>query len=511
MSDTISGSRSGVTATTIASGGMLCTAGGADVGEVLHATPAELATRVRWVLPDEPAADVAGWVDSPYTPTPTIIEAARDLFDRTADAQLLRSDATPVASAATLAAVEAEVTRARAGAKVACFVTGVPGGGKTLVGLQAIHAVERGRGVFLSGNGPLVAVLQEALARDHVARTGEKLEEARRVGRTFVANVHRWIEQYAGTSEVPGDLVVAFDEAQRAWSAEHAARKHNRPMSEPAQVLEILSRRPGGSLLLALIGGGQEINTGEAGLGEWVRALAQRPGWQVAASDAAGLGLGERVRRVPALDLPASRRSFRAGGLTRWVEAVLAGDAAMARRAAAKLDRFPMALGRDIEAGRAWVRRHCRGERRAGVLCSSGARRLRPLGLDPTQQPDVAAWYLNGPEDVRSSSFLELPATEFAAQGLEIHWSLLVWGGDLRRVADGWQYRRFLGTQWTTVRAAQAKVYLLNKYRVLLTRAREGMAIIVPHAADDPTRSADVYDGTFGYLADCGLPLIDDA
>jgi hypothetical protein len=411
---------------------------------------------------------------------------------------------------------------------VICFITGVPGAGKTLAGMNVVNSVHGGSATFLSGNGPLVSILREALALDHSSRKGVRIGEARHRSGTFVTNVHRWLDEYIDRSpdRVPLEQVVVFDEAQRAWSREHSKRKFKRDESEPAMVLQVMNRHSDWAVVVALVGGGQEINTGEAGLAEWGRALdLSFNNWKVAISpellegspSTSGTKLFEQLpknfeRRLTidaGLHLSVSIRTFRTTQLNSWVEAVLGGNTDEASNIARRMPNYPLRVTRDLEACREWLRSKARGLRRAGLVASSGARRLRPLGLNVSERFDEADWFLKGKSDIRSSDYLELAATEFAIQGLEIDWSGLCWGGDLRRTEHGWQFLQFRGTAWIRVTAEDDRRFILNRYRVLMTRAREGLIIWVPLGdSRDPTRAPSVYDPTYEYLRKCGMKPI---
>lgn len=475
----------------------------------------------------ESGVPAAEWPKGTYHPTPTIIEAACHLYANMDVREISRSHAGSNNLQRTTLAVLAAISEARAhGSKTICFITGVPGAGKTLAGLNIVHNArlhtDGDLGVLLSGNGPLVKVLREALARDEARRTGKSLDEARRTSATFVQGVHAFLDEYSEKSTAPLDRVVIFDEAQRAWNAEHAFRKFKRRSSEPALMLEIMNRHHGWAVIVGLIGGGQEINTGEAGLSEWGRVLEQRYlNWTVLVSNellqgdhsTAGDTLfplvppGLDVITDPALHLRVCLRSYRAEKLSEWVALVLAGRADAARRVAEEsLAEYPLFLTRRLQDARRWLRAQRRGTRRSGLLASSGARRLRPYGIDVTAAIDVKKWFLAPASDIRSSSFLEIAATEFAVQGLELDWAGLCWGADLRRGPNDWTFHQFRGSSWINVGQEDRKKYMLNKYRVLLTRAREGLVIWVPRGSKgDYTRNPEFYDGNARYLRDCGV------
>ena len=477
---------------------------------------------------DHDAIDPERWDSTEYVPTPTILEAARVLYEGQNVREISRCHAGAKNLTKTSAAVMLAVQRARQNErKLICFVTGVPGAGKTLAGLNIVHnreLHEGSLGVFLSGNGPLVKVLSEALARDHGERTGQSIAESRRRVSTFIQNVHRFIDAHFTSSTPPPDRVVIFDEAQRAWNREQSLRKFKRDCSEPEIMLDIMDRHHGWAVIVALIGSGQEINTGEAGLGEWGRALAHRfRHWSVLVPPHAVTGdldgNGDPLFETPpseicvlndgALHLDVSLRSYKAQAVSEFVAHVLSKQPEAARLALASCPEFPIAMTRNLGAARAWLKRRQRGSRRIGLIASSGGRRLKAHGLDVRTDLDVENWFLNASSDVRSSYYLETPATEFGIQGLELDWTGLCWDIDLVPDSGGWHMRAFKGTHWQTVRNETRRRYVLNKYRVLLTRAREGMVIWVPQGdSADWTRPAPVYESVADYLRLCGIAEI---
>jgi hypothetical protein len=494
----------------------------------LAATLVELHQRV---APHQVGAVVAQeWLLAPYRPTPTIIEAAQALFAGHDVRAIAQSEASAKNLHDTQDAVARAVETARTrGRKVVCFVTGVPGAGKTLAGLNIVHQFKSGEATFLSGNTPLVKVLRKALAKDASGRQNTSLGNEQRTAETFIANVHHWLDEYIDKKpmEAPAERVVCFDEAQRAWNRQHSRRKFKRDASEPSMILRVLDRHPNWGVLVALIGNGQEINTGEAGLAEWGRALAEEfPHWDVylsprlmdgqssSAFEQLPPALLERARTDGALNLDTPVRSFRADRLTLWVNAVLAGETERARELSGTLTQYPLYITRDIETARAWLRKRARGLRRSGLVATSGARRLRPHGIEVKLVLEPEEWFLTSSDDVRSSSFLELAATEFAIQGLELDWAGLCWDADLRWEASTqqWVPHQFKGTAWTKVRAAEIRQYVINKYRVLLTRAREGLVIWVPHGSElDRTRPVQTYDAIYNVLCECGVKVLSKA
>ena len=489
--------------------------------------------------------DGEAWAASAYQPTPTIIEAAQALYARHGVEAISRSDAGARNLAITSRAVEAIIDKAaRERFKAIVFLTGVPGAGKTLVGLNVAtrrrRAEDAAHAVFLSGNGPLVAVLREALTRDELARLRKsgsgvrKGEVAQRV-KPFIQNVHHFRDDGVRTlssGAPPHDRVVIFDEAQRAWdramTADFMKRKKGLAgfdRSEPQFLIEYMDRHPDWAVVVCLVGGGQEINRGEAGIVTWLEAIRDSfPGWQVYVSpelhDAeysagpAMASLEERAQVVPteSLHLAVSMRSFRAENVSRFVKAVLDAELDAARQILAELStRYPIVLTRDLDRAKRWLRQRARGTERYGLVATSGALRLKPHAIDVRVSVDPIHWFLNGPDDTRSSWYLEDPATEYQIQGLELDWVCVSWDADLRFADGGWEYRSFNAKGWQNVNSRDRRRYLQNAYRVLLTRARQGMVLFVsPGDPADPTRQPGFYDATYTYLRELGISTLDD-
>lgn len=478
--------------------------------------------------------DPIKWDDSLYRPVPTIIEAAELLFAGHDVAEIDHRGAKNL-KVTCKRLVELVQGAQREKKKLICFVTGVPGAGKTLTGLTVVHnpalrEANRPAGVFLSGNGPLVKIVSAALARDRKRRAQESGE--RTIG-TFIQNVHTFIREGLEKPDRPQvEQVVVFDEAQRAWNADQSRKKNGIEQSEPDVLLSIMDRHRW-AVVIALVGGGQEIHDGEAGLAEWGRSLAQKyKHWQVACSPTAlelhacnsghqlfedGRPSDVEILIEPALHLDVNLRTFRAARIAEWVEAVLACDAALASRILPELKSFPLVLTRSLEKARAWLRSAARGNYRAGLLASSNAVRLRADGLELSSgfrqgnRDMYVHWFLNFLPDVRSSNQLEIAASEFECQGLEIDWSGVCWGGDLAfdKTVGGWAFNYFSGSRWQTLHNDVDRRYRLNTYRVLLTRARRGLVIWVPKGdVDDKTHSPFLFDQTAEYLANCGVPVI---
>lgn len=509
----------------------------------LCSTAEGLGSIIESVLAAYPGAaiDVTEWASGRYHPTPTIIEAATALYNRHSVAEIARNDASAINLARTSERIAEIIRSSRTDRrKSLCFVTGVPGSGKTLVGLNTatrhsdvnddLHTV------FLSGNDPLVSVLREALARDKVRREAgagrvARLGAARSEVRAFIQNVHHFRDEcLLDPHRPPVEHVALFDEAQRAWNEPQTSRfmlqKKKRPnfaVSEPEFLISCMDRHKDWAVVVCLVGGGQEINRGEAGIGEWIRAVVRSfPDWCVHLSPrltdseyAAGGALEmlqghSGLRLEEELHLSVSMRSFRAESVSGWVKRLLDLDSDGARGTLGEFgERYPVVLTRDLSAARDWLRSKARGSERYGLVVSSQAQRLKPHAIDVRAPVSPIHWFLNTKDDVRSSFYLEDAATEFHVQGLELDWAGVVWDGDFRHSETGWGHWSFRGNRWQRIRSEERQTYLKNAYRVLLTRARQGMVIVVPRGdPTDSTRDADFYDGTFRYLSGLGLSLL---
>ncbi len=511
------------------------------VFEPVRAAPSQLRSVLEKGLTQSPKSLTASepWENGRYNPTPTIVEAATALYAKHGVEEITRSDAGAINLKQTAEAIATAISAARStNSKAICFVTGVPGAGKTLVGLDvATRYAEEGQlhSVFLSGNGPLVAVLREALARDKIAReaeAGRKITKKNALApvQAFIQNVHHFRDAYLKDARPPSDHIAVFDEAQRAWNREKAAdfmrRKRGHAdfqMSEPEFLISCLDRHKDWAVVVCLVGGGQEINTGEAGISEWISALVHRyPKWRVHISPhlrESEYGSGDAVDALsgrpqvyfdPALHLAVSMRSYRAEHVSGLVKCLLDLDVSSARENYSKLNElYPIRITRDLPRAKAWLRAQARGNERYGVVVSSQAQRLKPHAIDVRAPMDPVHWFLHDKSDVRSSYYLEDVATEFHVQGLELDWTCVVWDADLRHGSSGWQHYSFVGTRWNRVHAKERQMYLKNAYRVLLTRARQGMVLVVPQGdPHDPTRSPDFYDSTYSYLQDIGFPTL---
>jgi hypothetical protein len=460
------------------------------------------------------------WETAPYRPVPTIVEAATMLYSRHGVAEIASARADVGNLTRTTEAIHTAVRHARAeNRREVVFVTGIPGAGKTLCGLHAVFGADSGA-AFLTGNLPLVHVMREALARN-ARDQGRSIRVARQEVESAIQPLIGFLRDNLPRSEPPHEHVIVFDEAQRAWDANFGHRKFGHAQSEAALFLDILNRHADWAVIVALVGGGQEINTGEAGLAAWGEALLERPHWHVRAAQNVLTAQDPRQRLFdsahealtvdPALHLEVPIRSIRSVAAAPWVDAVLLGDAARAHSIAETAGGVPFLLTRSLPAMRAALRRLARGTRRAGMVCSAGARRLVPEGVWPSfphlDASAVANWFLQRWPDVRASDALEVPATQFACQGLELDQVGLCWGNDLirRPTRTTWVVRSFAGARWLETRGEAAIAYQVNTYRVLLTRARYETVIWVPSGdTDDTTRRPAEFDAVAAFLQECG-------
>lgn len=480
------------------------------------------------------------WEAGRYSPTPTIIEAAMALYNGHNVEEIFRKDATAKNLSDTTNCISDIIQNTKVkNQKAICFVTGVPGAGKTLVGLDVatrfMNQEHKSTSVYLSGNDPLVAVLREALTRDRVKREKEqgkkvkKLDVFRNV-KLIIQNIRHFRDEYLQDTEAPFDHVAIFDEAQRAWNLTQTAnfmqRKRNRAnfnISEPEFLIGCLDRHKDWAVIICLVGGGQEINTGEAGISEWIESLNRTyPEWRVYVSDkltdseyAAGKALEilkthKYVIPNPALHLSVSLRSFRAEHLSLLVKNLLDLNLEQAKKNYEEIkDKYPIVLTRSVTTAKKWLKEKARGTERYGMVVSSQAIRLKPFAIDVKSPMDPIHWFLDGKEDIRSSYYLEDVATEFQVQGLELDWACVTWDGDFRYSDDGWKSFSFVGSKWNNINKEERKLYLKNAYRVLLTRARQGMVIVVPEGDnDDATRHPSFYNATFDYLKRIGITVV---
>lgn len=483
--------------------------------------------------------NAANYVAGSYSPTPSIIEAAIKLYNNHNVEEITRNDADATNLNFTTNYISETIEYAKTNnRKVICFVTGVPGAGKTLVGLKvATEHLDKEKGntsVFLSGNKPLVDILQEALTRDRVLQerlNGNKItkKQAKESVKAFIQIIHHYRDEYLRDTKAPYDHVAIFDEAQRAWTKEQTIKFMqqkkgiaNFQYSEPEFLISCLDRHQDWAVVICLVGGGQEINTGEAGISEWLSAVNnQFSHWETRISPnlfdseyAAQKAIEELIEISnvvfnESLHLSVSMRSFRAEYLSKLIKEILDIDSNAKITLSNLQDKYPIVLTRDIEVAKKWLKEKARGSERYGIVVSSQAYRLKPLAIDVKTPINHVNWFLDGKEDIRSSYFLEDVATEFQVQGLELDWACVTWDGDLRFSNEGWKSFSFVGSKWQNIHKEVRKKYLINAYRVILTRARQGMVIVVPEGnSEDHTRKHEFYNSTYNYLKGIGIKTI---
>ena len=506
------------------------------ISNVLKCTKDNIGLTIGSVLSSVQDQDlsIADWINSRYAPTPTIIEAAQAMYRNHSVKDISRNDAGAHNLTATTETINQIIDDCKRNHKKAiCFVTGVPGAGKTLAGLNIANERHNfdadEHAVFLSGNGPLVDILQAALAKDRSSRMGITIAEAKKETKSFIQIIHRFRDEALTTNNPPAEKVAIFDEAQRAWNEESLTDFMKRKkgvdafnQSEPEFLIRIMYRHQDWAVIVCLVGGGQEIYNGEAGIIDWFRALQKKfRNWHIYLSDKITdseyvgnssieeLLTGCSYSLRPALHLGVSLRSFRSEKLAEFVKLLLDNEPSAAAAVYSELSiHYPIILTRDLDKAKEWIRKKARGTERYGLLASSEGKRLRGIGIWVPSVINHVGWFLNEKDNVDSSYFFEVAASEFKVQGLEIDYSILAWDADLRRSGKGFDYFKFRGTRWNHVNNMQQQKYLKNAYRVLMTRARQGMIIFVPSGTDpedDPTRDSAFYDDIYKYLRSCGI------
>lgn len=506
------------------------------ISNVLKCTKNNIGLTINSVLASVQDQDlsVADWINSRYAPTPTIIEAAQAMYRNHSVRDISRNDAGAQNLTATTETINQIIDDCKRNNKKAiCFVTGVPGAGKTLAGLNIANERHNfdadEHAVFLSGNGPLVDILQAALAKDRSSRTGITIAAAKKETKAFIQIIHRFRDEALTTNEPPAEKVAIFDEAQRAWNEDSLTDFMKRKkgvdafnQSEPEFLIRIMDRHQDWAVIVCLVGGGQEIYNGEAGIIAWFKALEKNfKNWHIFLSDqitdaeyvgtssieALLSGCSYDIR--PALHLGVSLRSFRSEKLSAFVKLLLDNKPVAAAKLYSELSlHYPIVITRNFEKAKQWVQSKARGTERYGLLASSEGKRLRGIGIWVPSEINHVGWFLNPKSNVDSSYSLEVAASEFKVQGLEIDYSLLAWDADLRRSNKDFDFFKFRGTRWNHINNVQHQKYLKNAYRVLMTRARQGMIIFVPSGTDpedDPTRASDYYDDIYKYLRSCGI------
>lgn len=501
---------------------------------VLHCNKETIGTTINMVLQSLRGEDLSmtKWIASRYAPTPTIIEAAQAMYRKHSVHDISRNDACAQNLTATTKAINEIIDCCkRDHRKAICFITGVPGAGKTLAGLNIAnerHCFDADEhAVFLSGNGPLVDILQAALAKDCSSREGVSIAEAKKETKAFIQNIHKFRDEALTTTLPPVEKVAIFDEAQRAWDEANLTDFMKRKkgindfnQSEPEFLIRVMDRHQDWAVIICLVGGGQEIYTGEAGIKDWFRALQKSfPNWDIYLSDQmtdseyigdSSIGellLGCSYNIETSLHLGVSLRSFRSEKLAAFTKKLLDNKPNEAAQIYTVLNKtYPIVMTRDFEKAKDWVRTKARGSERFGLLASSEGKRLRGAGIWVPTEINHVGWFLNGKDNVDSSYYLEVAASEFKVQGLEIDYALLAWDADFRRANNDFDYFKFRGERWNHVNIPQRQTYLKNAYRVLLTRARQGLVIYVPFGDPcDKTRPPKFYDDIYSYLKSTGI------
>lgn len=444
--------------------------------------------------------DLAVWLDSPYEPLPFLVDAARRIFLHQPLPHVKAAQSVGIPETVELLGRLSDEAAER-GERILALVGGVPGAGKTLVGLRLVYerTVQHGRATLLSGNGPLVTVLQDALQ-----------------SRIFVKDIHAFIRTHALNQrrKPPSEHVIVFDEAQRAWDRDQMSLKRDVGKSEPELLIEIAESIERWAAVVGLLGHGQEIHAGEeAGIGQWhdaVRPPSATQPWTVHAPPSLVDEFTDvAVVAHPELDLTTSLRSRRADDLHQWVALTLEGTPALANRVARAIlaDEFEIYLTRDLAHAKDYVRAlySDRPVARYGLIASSSSKRPQKHGVDNgfmgTSRMNVAAWYNAPQDDPRSCCALEKPVTEFGSQGLELDMPIVCWGEDYAWDGNGWRLR----PPRRRIPQREPRQVLQNAYRVLLTRGRDGMVIWVPPDDD--------LDATEVALLACGarpLPTIEE-
>lgn len=506
--------------------------------DTIRANASNIAEKISTVLNainEDSTLSRNAWINSRYRPTPTIIEAAQALYQNHDVKEISRNDAGADNLENTNAAINYIIEDCKANHKKAiCFITGVPGAGKTLAGLNIANTrhqfEENDHAVFLSGNGPLVEVLQEALARDDSKKNGIPKSRAKTKTKAFIQIIHRFRDMAVESDDAPIEKVAIFDEAQRAWDMAQLSKfmdqkkgVPNYHKSEPESLIEYMDRHEDWATIVCLVGGGQEINTGEGGIQDWFEALNARfMNWDIYLSDkmtdseyVGNSSLDEMLSEhkynvIPELHLSVSMRSFRSEKQSAFVKALLDCDRESATSIYSDLiEKYPIVITRDLDKAKDWVREKSRGSERYGMMATSAAERLRARGIWADNKIKPVKWFLEGKEDVNSSFHLEITATEFAVQGLEIDYGIVAWDGDVRYENGEFIYKRFTRNMWCNVNKPERRKYMKNAYRVLLTRSRQGMVIFIPEGNPyDPTTLPELYDSTYDYLKSIGITEI---
>lgn len=433
--------------------------------------------------------DAKNWLESEYRPLPSLISAARTIFKDEALPRIKRAHSAGIPETVQ-ELLEIAATAKKNHERHLIIVTGVPGSGKTLVGIQFVYESKTNNadktGVFLSGNGPLVEVMQHALK-----------------SKVFVQDVHGFLLQYGKNKpQAPSEHILIYDEAQRAWDEERSKEKRGTEFSEAVDFLSVGEKVPDWSVIVALVGEGQEIHIGEeGGIVQWNDALAKTSGtWIVHCPHKISslFSAAKQVRVSEKLNLTASLRSHVAEDVHGWVASLLQGDLNSAHQLQKKMyaQGFDVYVSRSLEDCKRYVRERYSNdeEKRYGIIASSKAKILPNYGVlndfDSTQKVGKGPWYNNPLTSEKSCCQLKEVVTEFGCQGLELDFPIVCWGDDLFWNVNKWQ------SKTRRSKAQDPHNLRINSYRVLLTRGRDGMVIFVPNEKN--------LDGTYQALVQAG-------
>lgn len=471
------------------------------------------------------------WLDSSFSPSSSILDATLSLYGNH-DVVAIQEHAAPKAAidASVSEIQECIETTLERGEYHIVFLSGAPSAGKTLVGLELVMRGKHADGaVFVTGNAPLVDVLNKALGTSYRTQgqraaswtpTGYRRSDANLVAAAAsfkIVKAHNFLGKRGEAHRQEDGRVLVFDEAQRTYEQGRVVLGEALSDHEADLILAVQRKSfpTGGAVVVALIGHNQAINRGERGIVAWLDA-AERNGWTFSIADET-LALAEFQDREKWAAHP-SRRSLKNGHLHQsmryyrnavieeWVGAVLDGNTSAANAHVASMESHENTvwLTRNLESARTWVKRCSVGGQRSGLIASGQARRLAAEGLFVDYKPDIATWMLAPSTDIRSSNALETVQNQYQVQGLELDYCIVCWDADLRRENAEWVAYKLSGSDWQKDSLLDVAK---NGYRVLLTRARKGMVIFVPtgdRSGEDPTRNVEFYDAVWGFLKACG-------
>ncbi len=482
------------------------------------------------------------WVSSKFKPSSSIIDAAVSLYGQHS-VSAIEEHALPTKiikeCVKELESIVREVREKKE--KRVIFISGAPGAGKTLVGLQLLFGTEKS--VFVTGNAPLVDVLQLALKNSYREKnaanqlnipSGYKKEQISRVINLATFNIekaHRFLKDRSTLSTPTDETLVIFDEAQRTYLKGRSVVSERLERDEAELILEALEKQnPGkGLVIICLLGHNQAINTGESGVISWFKAVNKAKGWsyQIDEKTLSLNGLFDDISSRQMWSNHSKRKSLEKGHLDHslrfwknrdveiWASAVVHGDSDKAMEVATSLGQegIRIYLTRELKTAKNWVNGLRVGEERLGMIASSQARRLIAEGIHILPQSDskIGHWMLAPSGDIRSSNTLDVAQNQFQIQGLELDYALVCWDADFRRAKTGWEAYNISGTKWQKQSKKEEQAYRENSYRVLLTRARKGMVIYIPNGDEsqiDETRNPSFYDGIFEFLVTCGCVVI---